>query len=188
MPMPMFDSPYGSGDAIATCDAPDVRPCAFLARTPPRALLRGSAFLAKPAPELRDPATPPAVTAAAPRTGCRRILLVDDNRDAAETTQTLLEYDGHQVVVAYTGLDALALAAQFAPDVVVLDIGLPDVDGYEVARRLRAQPDGGGLLLVALTGYGCAEDRRAVMAAGFDHHLVKPADPSRLAAVLASPR
>ena len=118
----------------------------------------------------------------------KRILLVDDNRDAAETMQALLACDGHAVTLSHTGLGAVALAAESPPDVVVLDIGLPDIDGYEVARRLRALPGGATILLIALTGYGRDDDTRDIMAAGFDRHMVKPADSGRLAAILAGAR
>ncbi|HET9485432.1 MAG TPA: hybrid sensor histidine kinase/response regulator, partial [Xanthomonadales bacterium] len=101
----------------------------------------------------------------------RRILVVDDNRDAAETLQALLACEGHEVAIAHTGHAAIARAAEFAPDLVLLDIGLPDIDGYEVAKRLRAASGGAPLSLVALTGYGRPEDERKVREAGFDHHL-----------------
>jgi CheY-like chemotaxis protein len=92
---------------------------------------------------------------------------------------------GHEVACALDGAQALAVAAELAPDAVVLDIGLPDMNGYEVARRLRATPRS-PRLLVALTGWGAAEDRQLARAAGFDHHLTKPADPTRVQALLAT--
>ncbi|HVF35955.1 MAG TPA: hybrid sensor histidine kinase/response regulator [Candidatus Saccharimonadia bacterium] len=129
---------------------------------------------------------PAGTPGAVPGPKLHRILLVDDNRDAAEAMQALLACDGHTVVLAHTGLAAVALAAEFAPDIAVLDIGLPDITGYDVARRLRAQTGGTEIVLIALTGYGRDEDQREVVAAGFDHHMVKPADTARLAAILAA--
>ncbi|MDB5953761.1 ATP-binding protein [Ramlibacter sp.] len=105
-----------------------------------------------------------------------RVLVVDDNRDAAETLTTFLEMLGLQAHSVYDGSDALPAARAFAPDVVLLDIGLPGMDGYEVARALRADQQVAGVRLVALTGWGGDEDRRRAMAAGFDHHLTKPVD------------
>ncbi len=104
----------------------------------------------------------------------RRILVVDDNEDAAAGLSLLLELDGHDVRAAHDGAAALRVSEEFAPDIVILDIGLPGMDGYEVARRLRARPDGSHTTIIALTGYGLEEDRRRSFAAGFDHHVVKP--------------
>jgi len=104
-----------------------------------------------------------------------RILVVDDNVDAAQALATMLEMEGHTIRTAGDGEEALEIAAQFQPAVVLLDIGLPRLDGYEVERRLRAG-GGAGLLLVALTGYGQYEDRRAALDAGFDCHFVKPVE------------
>jgi CheY-like chemotaxis protein len=104
----------------------------------------------------------------------KRILVVDDHRDAARILGLLLESLGHEVQTANDGHNALDAVPKFKPDVVFLDIGLPQLDGYEVARRLRALPDGRGLRLVALTGWGHAEARRNSREAGFDDHLVKP--------------
>lgn len=106
-----------------------------------------------------------------------RVLVVDDNRDAAQSVASFFELSGHDVRTAADGGEALVAADLFAPDVVVLDIGLPVLDGYEVARRLRQTPVGKAALLLALTGYGQREDRQNAEAAGFDHHFVKPADP-----------
>jgi signal transduction histidine kinase/ActR/RegA family two-component response regulator len=102
------------------------------------------------------------------------ILVVDDNEDAAETLAMLLESAGHQVSVAFNGTKALEFAADLVPDLLILDIGLPDIDGYELARRLRLMPEFQKSILVALTGYGQAEDKAKTRKAGFDHHLVKP--------------
>jgi signal transduction histidine kinase len=110
----------------------------------------------------------------------RRILVVDDNADVAETTTLLLTLSGHQVRAAKDGPQALAAAAEFSPEVVLLDIGLPQMDGYEVARRLREMPQTCKSLLIALTGYGQQGDRARGKAAGFDGHLLKPVDPHAL--------
>jgi len=118
----------------------------------------------------------------------RRVLVVDDNRDSAETIAMLVELWGHQVRVVHDGRAALATlteAPDWLPDVVLLDIGLPGIDGYEVARRLRREPSLDGILMVAMTGYGQERDRELSREAGFDHHLVKPVDPAKLQALLA---
>src|SRR5207249_1563474 len=116
----------------------------------------------------------------------RRILVVDDTVDAAESLAKLLELTGHDVRTARDGPAALEAARIYRPEVVLLDIGLPGMDGYEVARRLRKQPATEHVRLVALTGYGQAEDRRRSREAGFDHHLVKPVDPAALEGLLTS--
>lgn len=113
-----------------------------------------------------------------------RILVVDDNQDAADGLSMLLHFDGHHVRTVYSGSDALRAADDFQPQVVLLDIGLPDLDGYEVARRLRARL--AKVRLIALTGYGRAEDRERSEAAGFDHHVLKPVDIDRLQSLLCS--
>jgi signal transduction histidine kinase len=115
----------------------------------------------------------------------RRVLVVDDNRDAADSLAMLLRLLGHEVGTAHDGMAALDAARAFVPEVVLLDIGLPNMDGYEVARRLRQEPALSGALLVALTGYGQEQDRRRSLEAGFDIHLVKPVDPDELEAILA---
>jgi two-component system CheB/CheR fusion protein len=115
----------------------------------------------------------------------RRVLVVDDNVDAAESLAMVLRVGGHEVCTAHDGLAALNAAEQFQPEVVLLDIGLPKVDGYEVARRLRERAGSEQVLLVAVTGYGQEEDRRRAEEAGFDAHLVKPADPFALHRLLA---
>ncbi|HEY5899554.1 MAG TPA: response regulator [Burkholderiales bacterium] len=107
----------------------------------------------------------------------RRVLVVDDNVDAAESTAAFLRLEGHEVKTVSDGPEALASVSVFAPHVIVLDIGLPGLDGYAIARRLREQGDTSHALLIALTGYGTREDRDRAMSAGFDHHFVKPADP-----------
>ena len=109
------------------------------------------------------------------RDSLRRIVVIDDNRDAAESMAMLLRLRGHEVQVAYDGPSGVSMALKTKPDCVVVDIGLPGIDGYEVAKRLRSHEAGRRLLLIALTGYGQAEDRARSEQAGFDHHLVKPA-------------
>jgi signal transduction histidine kinase len=113
-----------------------------------------------------------------------RLLLVDDNVDAVESLAVLLSSDGHDVRTAHDGPQALALIESFHPDLVVLDIGLPGMNGYEVAQRIRARPELGAPTLVALTGYGQQEDRKRARAAGFDHHFIKPADVGALQRLL----
>jgi len=113
-----------------------------------------------------------------------RVLVADDNRDGADSCATLLEVSGHTVKTAYNGRDAFEFARQFQPDVALLDIGMPELNGYEVAHKIRGEPWGGTIVLVAITGWGQDEDRRRALAAGFDHHLVKPIDPTQLDALL----
>ena len=110
----------------------------------------------------------------------RRVLVVDDNIDAAESTAAFLRLEGHEVKAVHDGLQALASLKVFDPHVVVLDIGLPGLDGYAVARQLRGRGDTSHVLLIALTGYGQKEDRARAAAAGFDYHFVKPADPREI--------
>ncbi len=131
-------------------------------------------------PEGILPAAPPAAARVVPR----RVLVVEDNHDAAELMALLLEFQGHQVRRAHDGIEALRLAEAFRPEIVLLDIGLPQLDGYEVAERVRAMP-GPQPMLVALTGWGRESDLRRSDAAGFDAHLVKPIDPDTLTALLA---
>jgi signal transduction histidine kinase/ActR/RegA family two-component response regulator len=123
--------------------------------------------------------------AAGPGPDNLRVLVVDDNVDAAQMLAALLEVQGHAVSVEYDARSALARARSEHPDVLLLDIGLPDMDGYELARRLRAQPENAGATLVALTGYGQNQDREEAQQAGFDHYLVKPADMNDVNEVLA---
>lgn len=132
--------------------------------------------MAPPPPESSPPAPAPL-----------RVLVVDDNADAAETLSMLLEELAHDVHTASSGKEALALVAALRPAVVFLDLGLPDLDGLEVARRVRAEPYGAGVVLVAVTGWGQEKDRQETRAAGFDHHFVKPLDPVALEAFLAGP-
>ena len=111
--------------------------------------------------------------------GPRRVLVVDDNLDSADTMAELVRIWGHDVRTAHDGPSALACAQEFRPQVILLDVGLPGMDGYELARRLRAAGLAGELL-VSVTGYGQEEDRRLAQEAGFDHHLTKPVHPEAL--------
>jgi PAS domain S-box-containing protein len=115
----------------------------------------------------------------------RRILVVDDNRDAADSLAMMLEMMGHETSTAYDGQEAVQAAATFRPEVILLDIGLPKMNGYEVARHIRQQEWGKGLALIALTGWGQAEDKRRALEAGFDHHLTKPVAAAALEKLLA---
>jgi len=115
-----------------------------------------------------------------------KILVVDDNVDAAAMLKLLLESMGHDVMVEHGSLRALEQARLYKPQVCLVDIGLPEIDGNEVARRLRAQPENAGAMLIAVTGYGQESDRASTLAAGFGHHLVKPVDTERLGAILAA--
>jgi CheY-like chemotaxis protein len=117
-----------------------------------------------------------------------RILVVDDNEDAADSIAMLLELDGHQVEVAYGSIDALAKARRLNPEAMLLDLGLPQIDGYQLARRLRADPVTRDAVLIALSGYGEPEHRERSREAGFNHHLVKPAQPQALSDLLNSLR
>jgi len=127
----------------------------------------------------------PARGPAAPVTAGSRVLVVDDNEDAAATLAMLLELSGYRTRTARDGLQALQIAREFEPQIGLLDIGLPFIDGRELARRLRQGPDGARLVLVALSGWGQALDREASASAGFDAHLVKPVDPQVLMDLLA---
>jgi CheY-like chemotaxis protein/two-component sensor histidine kinase len=115
-----------------------------------------------------------------------RVLVADDNEDAAATLAMVLEMKGHQVRTAHDGVEAVQIAERFKPEVAVLDIGMPRLDGYEVCKRLRAQPHGRDMLIVALTGWGQTEDKQRSGNAGFDHHLVKPANVGALEELLSS--
>ncbi len=115
----------------------------------------------------------------------RRVVVVEDHPELRQMLAELLSTCGHDVQVAATGHEALAVIAQSAPDVALVDIGLPDLDGFEVARRIRGSAAGQGLQLVALTGHADVKDRGTAMAAGFDDFLVKPVDVTRLLDLLA---
>ncbi len=130
----------------------------------------------------------PAVPSAAATSAPRRILLVEDNPDAAALLAELLRGDGYVVLTANDGLAALQVAVEHEPDVCLLDIGLPGMDGYEVARRIRRTARGKAMRLIAVTGWGTVADRTAAMQAGFDRHLVKPVSYTDLVEVIRSPR
>jgi CheY-like chemotaxis protein len=120
-----------------------------------------------------------------PPTAGHRILVVDDNADAAESLAMLLRLMGHDMRIALTGAAALTEAEAFRPEVVFLDIGLPEMDGYEVARQLRARPEMQQALLIALTGFDQDEVRDQATAAGFDRHVVKPLEVETIEDLLA---
>jgi PAS domain S-box-containing protein len=148
---------------------------------------RGSEFLVRLPGALRIPAAAePAVTKPRPPPvdAGRRVLIADDNRDGAEIMGMLLEHSGYEVHLAHTGRDALAMAAEQRPDFAVLDIGMPGMSGYEVARAIRSQPWGATIKLIAVTGWGQEDDKRKAKDAGFDHHLTKPIDPNALEQLL----
>jgi CheY-like chemotaxis protein len=113
-----------------------------------------------------------------------RVLVVDDNQDVAESQASLLQLMGHAAEVAHTGAAALAIADERHPDVILLDIGMPDMDGWEVARALREQKSPKRPFVIALSGFGQAEDMHQSAEAGIDLHLLKPADPDQLDAIL----
>jgi signal transduction histidine kinase len=146
---------------------------------------RGSRFTvtlplcARPSPDTTEP------TAARAAPARSRILIVEDNQDARQMLQMLLILAGHEVHAAGDGPSGLEMVARARPDIAVIDLGLPGMDGYEVARRVRSGPNP-DMRLIALSGYGQAEDRRQTLEAGFDLHLVKPVDPGRLSAAIAS--
>ncbi len=119
-------------------------------------------------------------------TNRRRILIVDDNQDSAESLAMLLTLKGNETHTASDGQEAVEAAARLRPDVILLDIGLPNMNGYEACRRIREQPGGNEVVIVALTGWGQDEDRRRSREAGFDEHLVKPLDPAVLMKLLAA--
>jgi signal transduction histidine kinase/ActR/RegA family two-component response regulator len=132
-------------------------------------------------PEARTVVKTPATMTATPR----RVLIIEDDDDAGDTLAELLRLDDHQVSVARSGADGVALASSLAPEFVLVDIGLPDIDGYEVARRLRNNPTTSRLRLIAVTGYGTQEDRRSAFAAGFNEHLAKPVELESLRTLLS---
>jgi CheY-like chemotaxis protein len=134
-----------------------------------------------------DVQAPPAASAAV-STGARRgrILIADDNRDAADSMGMLLELAGHEVDIAHSGGGALAIGRERNPDVVILDIGMPDLNGYEVARQIRQEAWGRSAHLLAVTGWGQAADKDQARAAGFDRHMTKPVDPDLLEGVVAA--
>jgi CheY-like chemotaxis protein len=151
---------------------------------------KGSEFVTR-LPALAEPAMEPAPEPAEgppmpSASGSRRVLVVDDNIDSAESLAVVLRLYGHDVRLAHDGEVALEEALSFQPDVMFLDINLPKMDGYEVARRLRLEPAMRGMTLVAMTGYGQEEERRRTREAGFHSHLVKPVDFDMLRDLLSS--
>jgi CheY-like chemotaxis protein len=146
---------------------------------------RGSAFVVR-----LQATAPPEAGAAAPAPGAtpgrpRRVLVVEDNDDARDMLAMLLEVTGHVPETATDGPSGLVKLREFRPDIALIDVGLPGMDGYTVARTARAQPDTRDIRLVALTGYGQAEDRARALAAGFDVHVTKPVDPAALQELIA---
>ncbi len=117
-----------------------------------------------------------------------KVLLIEDNKDAAKTLGLLLSRYGHQVKMAYAAPQGIDIAQEWLPDVVVCDLGLPGMDGYQVAQKLRSTPATSATRLLALSGHGFEDDRRRSQAAGFDLHLTKPADPEELQRLLAVPK
>jgi two-component system CheB/CheR fusion protein len=151
---------------------------------------RGSEFVVRlPAvPEAPAAAGGPAPGGPATAGTSRRVLVVEDSVDAAESTAMLLRLLGHAVETVCDGPSALGAVRRFRPELVLLDIGLPGMSGYEVARQLRAEPGLGGLVVAAMTGYGQDDDRRRSHEAGCDAHLTKPLAPADLVAFVADPR
>jgi DNA-binding response OmpR family regulator len=116
----------------------------------------------------------------------RHVLIIDDDRDTADSLQIFLQHAGNRVRVAYDGARGVEAACTDPPDVIVLDLGLPDVDGFQIARRLRREPALGSVTLIALSGYGGDEDRQRCRDAGFDYHLVKPIEAELVQDVVAA--
>ena len=116
----------------------------------------------------------------------RRLMVIDDNKDAADSMALLVETAGHRVRTAYDGQEALDLASIFAPDVLLLDLGVPGLNGFEIARRIRRQPWGRKVALIAVTGWGQEQDRQRTAEAGFDAHLIKPVGTADLLRALRS--
>jgi signal transduction histidine kinase/ActR/RegA family two-component response regulator len=148
----------------------------------------GAEFVVTLAEDCAAPAAPEMAAAAPPAARKTRILVADDNRDAADSLAYMLRIGGHDVRTAYDGQQALDVAETYRPAVALIDLGMPRVNGYETARRLRASSFGADLVLIALTGWGQPDDRSRSLAAGFDHHVVKPVDPPLLERLLAAPR
>jgi signal transduction histidine kinase len=147
---------------------------------------RGSEFIVRlpVAVEPADAIAPPTVDDTPRRLVSRRVLVVDDNEDSAESLALLLRLAGHLVETAHDGEAALEVAGRFQPDAILLDLGMPRLNGYEVCERIRMQPWGQGILMVAQTGWGQAQDRARTMEAGFDAHLTKPIDPAAVQEML----
>jgi len=147
---------------------------------------RGSEFIVRLPVLIETPVTPLLKPAVEPSSITpRRFLIVDDNKDAAMSLARLLKINDHETRIAYDGFEAVEAAQEFNPEVILLDIGLPRLNGYDACRRIREQPWGKNMLIVALTGWGQEEDRRKSQEAGFDYHLVKPVDYQTLLGLLA---
>jgi PAS domain S-box-containing protein len=162
------------GGSLAAYSEGENKGAEFTLRIPLLERAPGSAQQAKATEDLAKPMV------------AKRVLVVDDNIDAATTLQLLLKSLGHETCVVYDGLQAIRMAVEFRPDIVLLDIGMPGLDGYEVARRLRVLKRERPLRIVAITGWGQEADRTKSREAGFDVHLVKPVDPNTLTSVLAN--
>ncbi len=150
---------------------------------------KGSEFVVR-LPVLADrPTDPPTLPGdRPPSTPGLRILIADDNRDGADSLAEMLKQLGHDTRTVYDGEAAVSMAREFRPEVALLDIGMPRLNGFDTCRRIREQPGGTGILLIALTGWGQDGDIRRSQEAGFDHHLVKPADPLTLLNLLTRVR
>jgi CheY-like chemotaxis protein len=145
---------------------------------------KGSEFVLRLPAALAPPIQETAAVPASEPAFRQRILVVDDNVDAAESLGTMLAYSGHDVRVAHGGLEALSAAREFSPNVMILDLGMPEMDGYAVAREVRSDPRFASTRLIALSGYGQPDDRRRTADVGFDEHLVKPVEHDVLNAAL----
>jgi CheY-like chemotaxis protein len=148
---------------------------------------KGTEFVVRLPLATHEPASPGAESAAArSQVSASRILLVDDNEDACDSMAALLRMGGHEVQTAYDGVAGVLEAERYKPDVVLLDLGMPNLNGYDACRHIRAHPWGKGMILIALTGWGQDEDKRRTREAGFDAHLVKPVDPTALERLLVA--
>jgi CheY-like chemotaxis protein len=162
------------GGSIGVQSAGSGRGCVFTVRLPIGELMRAAPIARV---DEREPR----------RAVARRVLVADDNRDGAETLALMLRLEGHDVAVAHDGPAALLMFERHRPEVALLDVGMPELDGYEVARRIRARADGAHVLLIAVTGWGQEKDRRQSAEAGFDYHLTKPAEPDVLIRLIQPP-
>jgi CheY-like chemotaxis protein len=149
---------------------------------------QGSEFIVRLplVPAILEPPQPGGGVGADAAPATCRVLVADDNADAATSLALILELMGNEVRTAHDGLQAVQLAEVFRPELVLLDIGMPELNGYEACRRIRARPYGQEAVVAALSGWGQDEDKRKSRAAGFDHHLTKPLQPGDLEALLAS--
>ena len=145
---------------------------------------RGSVFAVE-LPQIAPVSMPASAKVVSPPAAPRRILIVEDNQDSREMMRLLLELAGHEVHEAIDGPGGIEAIVAVRPDVALVDLGLPRLDGFEVARQVRATEAGQGVRLIALTGYGLPDDQRRSREAGFDAHLVKPVDPQQLARIIA---